>query len=299
MASISTIIVIKDYPRYVKQSIDSVTDFSSEIIIGDIGMDPRLKAEIVRMPKIKILSLDPIPYVELVREELKKIAKSEYILFLDPDEIVPQELKQELFNRMNTYDYCSIPRKNIIMGKWITHSRWWPDYQVRFFKKDAVVWPTEIHKQPTVTGTELKLEPSEKLAILHYNYESLDEYLSKAVRYAKAEAAERFHKNEEFPLAEAVKNALSEFTSRFFALDGYKDGMHGFVLSTLQMFYSFLVYFYYWEMKKCPEMPEKELYARTRQFFTEGTKDVLHWSVIKKIGGSSLKEKIASKLLGK
>lgn len=297
MASITTIIVIKDNPPYVKQSLDSIAEFSSEILIGDIGMDPALKAELLRMPKVQILSLDPIPYVELVRDELKKIAKSDYVLFLDPDEIVTADLKQELFNKMGSYDYCSIPRKNIIMGKWITHSRWWPDYQIRFFKKDAVTWPTQIHQQPQVKGTELKLEATEKLAILHYNYASLDEYLAKALRYARAEAAERFQKKEEYPFAEAVKNALSEFSSRFFALDGYKDGMHGFVLATLQMFYAFLVYFYYWEMKKYPDVTEKELQERTRQLFVGGTKDIIHWTSAKKIANSGVKEKIASKLL--
>lgn len=298
MASISTIIVIKDNPPYVMQSLASIADISAEILIGDIGMAPELKAALVKMPKIQILSLDPIPYVELVREELKKIAKSDYVLFLDPDEIIPQDLKQELFNKMGSYDYCSIPRKNIIMGKWITHSRWWPDYQVRFFKKDAVTWPTEIHKQPSVTGTELKLEPIEKLAILHYNYGSLDEYLAKAIRYAKAEAGERFQKKDEYSFGDAAKNALSEFVSRFFALDGYKDGMHGFVLATLQMFYAFLVYFYYWEMKKYPEVRETELTDTVAIYFKQGFKESGHWMNEKKLQKKSVVRKIAEKTIG-
>lgn len=299
MASISTIIVIKDNPPYVRRSLSSIADFSSEILIGDIGMDPVLKAELLKMPKVQILSLDPIPYVELVRDELKKIAKGDYVLFLDPDEIVPQDLKQELFNKMGSYDYCSIPRKNIIMGKWITHSRWWPDYQIRFFKKDAVVWPTEIHKQPEVKGTELKLETAERLAILHYNYASLDEYLAKAIRYAKAEAAERFENKEEYTLAEAVKNSLSEFVSRFFALEGYKDGAHGFVLATLQMFYALLVYFYFWEKKDYPAIGENEILKQTDVYFNNGLYETNYWMNEKGIKKTGLKGKLLAKLLKK
>ena len=137
------------------------------------------------------------------------------------------------------------------------------------FQKDAVVWLTEIHKQPATSGKEYKVAENESLAIVHYNYESLDEYFSKALRYAKAEASEKI-KISSYSLTLAVKNALSEFISRFFAFDGYKDGMHGFVLAFLQMFYSFLVYFYWWELKKYPITEVNKLTSEINAFLLMG-----------------------------
>jgi hypothetical protein len=122
-----------------------------------------------------------------------------------------------------------------------------------------------------------KFEAKEEFAILHHNYETIDEFMSKLPRYAKAEAREKQEKNEPFTLSIAVKNAISEFMGRFFSSEGFKDGMHGFALSVLQMFYCFLVYFYYWELKKYPEMTTKELTESTDEFFKQGLYETKFW----------------------
>ncbi len=300
MAQISAIIVAKGNPKHIFESIQSIEKFADEILVADIGMDPQLKQKLVDNKLVRILTIEkPVPYVELIREELKQSATHEYVLFLDPDEILPESLIQTLKDNLGKADYFSVPRKNIIFGKWIEHSRWWPDYQIRFFKKEKVVWPTHIHAQPEVQGTEMKLEPKEELAIIHHNYESIDEFMQKLTRYTKAEAQERIQKGKDYTASEAMQNALSEFIGRYFAAEGYKDGMHGFVLSVMQMFYYFLVYFYYWEEKKSVDMKPEEISATMRQFFFKGLFEFNFWMMKEKLTGnvSSLKLKIQNMLL--
>ncbi|MEK7079351.1 MAG: hypothetical protein AAB929_04750, partial [Patescibacteria group bacterium] len=206
------------------------------------------------------------------------------------------ELKQELSKNMQNCDYFSIPRKNIIFGKWIRHSRWWPDYQVRLFKKNAVVWPTEIHNQPKTSGKEHKIELKEELAITHFNYESIDEYVSKAMRYAKSEAYGYMQKKQPMTLPNTITTAVSEFISRFFAGEGYKDGVHGFILALFQMFYSLLVYFYYLEQVKFKtEVSEKELLQSPSKLFGTLYQESLFWK--NKKDSLSVKEKIIEKFM--
>ena len=81
---------------------------------------------------------------------------------------------------------------------------------------------------------------------------------------------------------------LNEFVSRYFASDGYKDGVEGFVLAFLQMFYYFLVYFYYLETKEF-KSGEK---IKEEEFFRIGLKESLHWKRKK-----SIKDKLIKKLL--
>lgn len=300
MARISAIIVANGKPPHIFESIFSLENFADEIIVADIGIDTALTQKLSENKLVKILKIDKeVPYVELIREELKQKTDSEYILFLDPDEILPESLVQTLKENVGKADYFSIPRKNIIFGKWIEHSRWWPDYQVRFFKKNKVVWPIHIHAQPEVQGQEMKLEPKEELAIIHHNYESIDEFMQKLVRYTRAEAKERIQQGKDYTAAEAMKNALSEFIGRYFAAEGYKDGMHGFVLSIMQMFYYFLVYFYYWEEKKTQDVKPDEISANMRQFFLRGLFESNFWMMQKKLNGhlSNLKLKIQNTLL--
>lgn len=279
MNKISTVIVGHDSPSHIFESLQSVKDLSSEIIVVDIGLDKVLRQQIEKESKVKIVKIErKIAYVELIREEVKKYAVNEYILFLDPDEVFSSGLIAYLMKmESDSYDYLLIPRKNIIFGKWMQYSRWWPDYQIRLFRKNKVVWPKQIHQPPQPTGKGFTIEAKEPLAVVHFNYENIDQYLEKMKRYAKAEAEERLTTKENFTLNQTIKLATAEFISRFFAGEGYKDGMHGFVLATLQMSYYFFVYFYFWERKKYFPVERQELIQGSYSYFKNGLKEANYW----------------------
>lgn len=279
MKSITAIIVVKNNPPHLFETLESIKNLASEIIIGDIEIGNDYKKKLLTNKKVRIIELSiSLPFADLIKEDLKKKATTDFILYLDPDEIFPSALLKTISALSNNYEVFYFPRKNIIFNKWIEHSRWWPDYQLRLFKKNSVVWPKQIHPVPKTTGKEYRFEANEENAIYHYNYDSLDQYLEKAVRYAKQEAESK--KN--YTLAEALKSGISEFISRYFANDGYKDGMHGFALALLQMFYYFLVYFYYWEKNKYSG-DEKEILKTVNDFTSSLKFETNFWLIKKKL----------------
>jgi (heptosyl)LPS beta-1,4-glucosyltransferase len=277
MNNISAIIVALGSPKYLAQTISSITDLVDEIIIVDIGLDDATIERIKKDKKVIIKKEHAVPYVELIREQSKTLAKHDYIFFLDPDEVVPPQLARSIGDNYQQYDYIAMPRKNIIFTKWIQHSRWWPDYQVRLFKKSAAIWPQQIHAQPELKGNGLTLEPKEELALVHQNYEQVSEYMNKMNRYAQSEAHEYIQKHHTYTIGKALKDGMHEFISRYFAAEGYKDGMHGFALSFLQLMYYPLVYFYYWEIKKYEKIDQKELARESLHFFKDGLYQTNHW----------------------
>jgi (heptosyl)LPS beta-1,4-glucosyltransferase len=280
MNTISAIIVAKDNPPHLFESIESITDFVAEIIVIDVGISLEVKEKLETYQQLRIIHIaHDVPYVELIRQESFQYAHHPYILLLDHDEVIPSTLKGFLKNIYTQYDYIAIPRKNLIFNQWIQHSRWWPDYQIRFFKKGKVTWPKELHAQPKMEGSGLTIDPQEEYAIIHYNYESIDEYMSKMVRYARSEAKEITESGKKYSLSDAVQKSLNEFVSRFFAHQGYKDGVHGFILAFLQMFYYFLVYLYVWEKHKYAPVPQKEILQESRHFFAKGLFETQHWMV--------------------
>jgi len=288
---ITGITAIKGRPDHVYACLASLESLADEILVADIGMDSTLAEEIIKMKKVKVIRMDEVLYVELIREKIKNMAKFDYVFFLDTDEELSSSLIEELKKIYVKYDAIKIPRKNMVFGSWVQHSRWWPDYQVRLFKKTAVTWPTKIHQQPAVTGDTLELPPDENNAILHHNYESIDDYIVRMMRYAKIEAAEKIEQKKEFHLKEATQNAISEFVSRYFAGEGYKDGMLGFSLAILQLFYSFLVYFYYWEKRKYSADIEEPA-INMKRFFAQGLTETIYWGpkrVTDKILGALLR----------
>jgi len=296
MTDITVIIVVKGNPPHLSETLSSVEHFATDIIMGTVDMDPLLLEKVSANKKIRIVPLaSSVPYAYMVKEDLKKMARGNYILYMDPDEIFPKNALPILRKKMSEADYFFFPRKNIIFGKWIEHSRWWPDYQLKFFKKNSVVWPKQIHPIPITQGVKFTFSPEEEFAILHYNYESLDEYFEKAFRYAKSEAKQLVQEDKTLTLGATSKKALSEFISRFFAFEGYKDGVHGLILSILQMFYYFLIYMYYWEEKKHPKIDKEELLAETRKFYITGMKETDYWLKDKKL--LSPLDKVKTKIL--
>lgn len=289
MEKISAVIVVKGNPPYLPRTIKSIQDMVNEIVIVDIGMDEKLKNDLLADKKIKIREIkEDVPYVELIRERTKAFASNDNVIFLDPDEVIPPALRDIIVKNIGRYDYMRIPRKNLIFGRWIKHSRWWPDYQIRAFKKNKIKWPTIIHRQPKVQGSEYEIEAKEENAILHYNYRDLDEYMAKATRYAKHEAKEFIEEKRILTFKETMRRALNEFISRYFQAEGYKDGTQGFILAFFQMFYYFLVYFYYLELNNF----EQEKNIDTVEFFREGLRQTIHFKKNK-----TLKERLIKKLL--
>ena len=283
MKSISAIIVVKNNPPHLFETLASIDNLVSEIIIGNIDIGNDYKKRLLENKKVKIVDLpSDTPFADLVKEDLKNQASGEYILYLDPDEIFPVKTIPYLLSNNGKYDYYLFPRKNLIFAKWIQHSRWWPDYQLRLFKKKSVIWPKLIHPIPKAKGNEYKFEAKEQNAILHYNFENLDQYLEKATRYAKSEALVLT----DYSLTKATKNSLSEFISRYFADEGYKDGMHGLALAVLQMFYYFLVYFYYWEKGGYSATAETSNIKTIRSYFFNLLYESNFWLIKKKIKNS-------------
>lgn len=286
MTDISVLIVAKDDTRYLLQCIESVSSWAYEVIIINIGIPNEFVNQLKKL-KIQIIPYSgDVKYADQIRDNVTKYATSEYVYFLDPDEIIPKDLQSYIIDNYQKYDAICFPRKNIIFGKWIQYSRWWPDHQLRLYKKSKGIWKAEIHSKPQIQGSIHEIPAKESLAIIHHNYRNIDQYFAKMIRYAKAEAQDYAMNNRNISLSEALSKGTQEFISRFFAGDGYKDGMHGFTLSFLQSIYYPVVYFYYWEEKKYSEIDQKEIVKSIEKNFIHSFIQTAFWIRAKKLKSS-------------
>ncbi len=180
-------------------------------------------------------------------------AKSDWILNLDADEEIPKELATEIQSVIAGQPKENgfwIKRKNFIFGKWIKHGLWWPDKQIRLFRRVHGKFPcVHIHEYIAIEGQVGELvEPYN-----HYNYESVHQYLTKIDRASTSEALSLKEMNYQLAWYDAVRFPLSDFLKIYFAQQGFADGLHGLVLALFQSFYSFAVYAKFWEMQQFPQ----------------------------------------------
>lgn len=206
-------------------------------------------------------------------------ASGEWILSLDSDEEVTSELREEIISKIinlkSENNGFWIPRKNIIFGKWIEHTGWYPDLQLRLFKKSKGKFPEEhVHEMVKVDGEVGQLIGD----ILHYNYDSISQFMQKlAIIYGPNEAEQLIKKGYIFNWRDAVRFPVKEFLSRFFAREGYKDGFHGLMLSLLMGFYHLIVFSYIWEKQKFKQINDKEILIETEREMVQSSKDLFFW----------------------
>jgi len=222
-------------------------------------------------------------------------ATGDWILVLDADEIVTTELAEEirtfvsgikshpgpLLKGEGDVSGYLIPRKNIIFGKWIQHSGWYPDHQLRLFKQgEGKFEKKHVHEPLVIKGEVGKLTEH----IIHNNYESVSQFLHRGLLvYAPNEAEELLRKGYVFDYKDVIRFPLKEFLSRYFAREGYKDGFHGLVLSFLMAFYHFAVFVYLWEKKNFVEVKREELVKGMRDEFNNAAQEISYWISSKKI----------------
>lgn len=273
---ISAVINIRNEADSLKKCLKSIKKFADEIIVIDMYSTDNGK-QIAESFGAKVFRYRPVKVVEIARNYALSKATGKWIMLLDPDEYLNRTLKRELLKitQRQDVDFVRIPRKNLIFGKWIRHSNCWPDYLIRFFKKGSVTWKKEIHSQPETKGNGINLLDSEKLAIRHNNYKTVTQFVLRAIRYSGVQADELKEADYKVKISDLILKPTQEFNSRFFAAEGYKDGIHGLIFSILQAFAISLIYIRLWEKQGSLDKPmSKESFVSASQ---ESTYEYSFW----------------------
>lgn len=277
----------------IKRAISSIS-WVDEIIVCDMHSTDKT-VEIAKKMGAKIVYHKRESFVEPARNFAISKTTGDWIFLLDADEELPHQLIQRLKGialKEKEINFVEIPRKNIIFGKWMIHTGWWPDYQTRFFRKGKVTWRDKIHSVPRKDGLGLTLEAREEWAVVHHNYQSIGQFVDRMNRYTDIQAMELAKEGNSFKWQDLFQKPLEEFLSRFFALEGYKDGLHGLSLSILQGISFFILYLKLWEKEKFKQ--EEIGVSEVRQEIDKSAEDLKYW--LRKSGNKNPLKKFFGRL---
>src|SRR5574344_2685380 len=150
---ISVVINTYNAEAHLARVLESVKDFD-EILICDMeSTDSTL--DIASQYGCRIISFPKgdITIVEPARQFAIDAATYPWILVVDADELVTPSLRDFLYKTIDRNDApagVSIPRKNYFMGRFM-HCHY-PDYLLRFFRKEGTTWPPYVHTFPIIKG---------------------------------------------------------------------------------------------------------------------------------------------------
>jgi glycosyltransferase involved in cell wall biosynthesis len=247
--NISVIVVAKNEEIKIKDCLDSAA-WVDEVILIDTGSTDATK-DIAKKLGVIVYDFKGKGSFSDWRNEGLKRANSKWVLYLDADERITPDLRneiQQLIRKESRSDWYIIPRSNVIFGRVMKHGGWWPDYVKRLFKKEALKgWKYDLHEEPEVMGIMGKLTHP----MIHIKEDNISDMIGKTNIRSEVEAKLLYDSGHppmtwwRFP-----RIMLTEFWYRYIILRGFMDGVEGTIFSIYQVWSKFVTYAKLWEIQQ-------------------------------------------------
>lgn len=241
---LSAVVITLNEEKNIERCLEAL-GFADEIVVLD-SLSTDQTVAIARRYTDKISEREFTGYSEQ-KTAAMEMASQEWVLLVDADEVVPEDLAREITSTLASAE-CDgywMPRSTYFLGKLIRHCGWYPDYQLRLARRSKARFPARlVHETLEVDDRCGKL----KNALLHYSYPSMDEYARKMVSYARAGARQKMLDGGRFRLSDLVFRPALAFLRMYIMKQGFRDGLHGFLLCTLTACSTALRYAMLWEM---------------------------------------------------
>jgi len=182
-------------------------------------------------------------------------AKHEWIFSLDADERVSDELKRsiaDLRNKPETElaDGYAIARRTFYQRRWIRGGGWYPDRQLRLFKKSRGRWKARhIHESVVMHPGS----PVERLNgdLLHYTSpDAAHHHRMIGERYAPLAARQMFEEGRRTSMLGVASAGPAAFIRSLILKGGLRDGFAGFTIATFAAHHAFLKHLMLWEKQQ-------------------------------------------------
>ncbi|MCO6400550.1 MAG: glycosyltransferase family 2 protein [Verrucomicrobia bacterium] len=181
---------------------------------------------------------------------IRGMASHEWILFVDADEEVSADLREEIRAELAANDGSvagyRFPRMVNYLGRWIRHGEWYPDIKLRLFlKSKGHSGGTEPHDQVIVDGGVRTLRGK----LYHYTYANMHEHLETMNRFSGITAQEKFRANSGFRWVDFLIRPPFRFLKAYILRRGFLDGRRGFLIALVSAFGVCMKYAKLWELE--------------------------------------------------
>ncbi|MDR0230085.1 MAG: glycosyltransferase family 2 protein [Flavobacteriaceae bacterium] len=243
MNRISGVIIAFNEEKHIEKCLLSLKKVVDEIVVID-SFSTDKTVEICEQHGAKVIQHPFSGYTDQKNYAISQ-AKYEYVLSLDADEALSDELTHEILlikDNLSAEGY-SFNILNNHCGQWIKHSGWYPGTKIRLFNKHKAKWfsPTNLHET-------IKLDNNNSIVhlkgdLLHWAYDSYSEHFLKIDNYTSLAA--KFYVqnvNKKISLTKIIINPFWTFFKSYIIKRGFLDGFEGFVISIFGAIATFLKY---------------------------------------------------------
>lgn len=243
--AISAVVLTKNASQTLQKCLNSLTWCDEIVIIDDNSTGNTL--EIARKFGTKVFRHALEDNFSSQRNFGLEKATSEWVLFVDADEVVTpalrDEIKRYINNPVNEYKGYFIKRIDFMWSKQLYHGEWGNQSLLRLAKKEAGHWEGKVHEVWKIHGKTGRMDN----ILLHYPHPTISEFLQEINFYTSLRAKELFEKKTEVSWLSILFYTKAKFVQNYFFKRGFLDGLPGFILALFMSFHSFLVRAKLWQ----------------------------------------------------
>ncbi len=213
--------------------------FADEILVVDSG-SADATVEIAKRRGAQVIHREWLGYGAQKRFAVNQ-AKHRWVLSLDADERVSDELRESIRNELRAprFRVYEMPRRNRFLGRWLAHGEGYPDRSLRLFHRDHAQWSDDpIHEKVVTTAPVGRLDGD----LLHESEDGLADYLAKQNRYTTLQAEQLHARGRRAGMGKMLLSPLFRFLKFYFLRLGFLDGVPGLVHILIGCFNSFMKY---------------------------------------------------------
>ena len=248
---ISIVIITENEEQMIKDCLESAA-WADELVILDGGSTDKT-LQIVEKYKAKVFPQE-VKEKDWAAWHNQGQAKASggWLFYLDADERITPELQKEIMaivkNSHNGHSAFAVPRRNVLLGKPMRFGGWYPDYQIRLFKKEKLIkWQGKLHERPIFKGSLGYL----KEPMLHLTHRDLTSMVEKTILFSNVEVNLLYQANHPPVVWWRILKVMSgEFFDRFVKKQAWRDGVVGWIEGFFQVFNKFLIYARLWEKQQ-------------------------------------------------
>lgn len=235
MPRLTAAVIARAAEDEIAACLESVS-WADELLVILDPRDPDNTADIARNLGARVV-VHPFQDFASQREFGLTQAQGDWLFYIDADERATTALGEEIRGVIEEDSAAGwwVPRRNIIWDHEISHGGWYPDYQLRLLRLGRAHYDParEVHEVVILQGPEGYLrEP-----LIHYNYRTLGQFISKQRQYTDIEAGILLKRGVRPRPWTLASQPLREFWRRYVSLQGYKDGLIGLALCTMVAYY--------------------------------------------------------------
>ena len=239
MEKISVAIITHNEERNIRDCLESVK-WADEIVVVDNGSTDET-INICQEYRARVYQEGWKGFSGQKNSAIEKTA-NEWVLSLDADERIGPELRQEIETALqgdSPVDGYWIARKNYFLGRWVRHCGWYPDRNLRLFRKSRGRFTERaVHEKVEVQGKTANLNHP----LVHETYRSLSDFFIRSDRYSTLAAGEMGRQGRKYRWGDVFFRPPLTFLQMYLLRAGFLEGYWGFLLSVLYSYYTFAKY---------------------------------------------------------